>query len=461
MRAKIFGRALAALVIGLFSVSPAAAADDCLCTQRVDFKTSDGPQNWSVTADASGSLKVTLVLGISTTDTGDVNPDHLNASIYGPDGAWLHTIAIAGSVEGWVRGAFTVAPTIAGDVYRVEIHRSTPHPSPAHASRYWLRLDGADDAAIASPLRALNGGRTTWTFFADASDAMGVRIFDPFTYPNPPGDYPVMFQWIAPDGTAQPVGSYTVTGPGMDTMIPPPAGLVPGKWRLRLQTLSLANVGWGYAIEKTTGVDRRLHVEPGLAGLSNGGRVRFVGQSGAPFTDPVGFSAGFGETFTFPVSGGEFVTTNDSDVFPIPIAITPPAGMIATPPQFAFELVCDGFVEQTVVISAAPPALTVASSPGALWPPNHKMVTVNVDVDTSPDATIELVSITSNEPGVADDVAGAMFGTDDRTFQLRAERLGGGDGRIYTITYRATNAAGGSATATTTVVVAHDQGKKK
>jgi hypothetical protein len=244
----------------------------------------------------------------------------------------------------------------------------------------------------------------------------------------------------------------------MDTTIPPPTGLVPGKWQLRLQTLSFSNVGWGYNIEKTTGIDRRLHVEPGLAGLGNGGRLTFVDQYGAPFADPVGFTFGFGESFTFDISGGVFETTNDQDVFPIPVSITAPAGMIATPVQFFFLSPCDGFFEQTVVISPAPPALSVTLSPNVLWPPNNKMATIEAAIDTDA-ASVELVSIASSEPGGADDIAGAAIGTDDRTFQLRAQRKGGGPGRTYTITYRATNAAGVSTTATATVVVPHDQGQ--
>jgi hypothetical protein len=85
------------------------------------------------------------------------------------------------------------------------------------------------------------------------------------------------------------------------------------------------------------------------------------------------------------------------------------------------------------------------------------MRNIEASITTSPGATVQLVSITSDEP---DDnyVAGATFGTDDRSFQLRAKRLGGGDGRVYTVTYQATS-AGGTATASATVVVPHDQGK--
>jgi hypothetical protein len=293
---------------------------------------------------------------------------------------------------------------------------------------------------------------------------MGVRVSEAATFTNPPGDYPVMFQWIAPDGTAQPIGSYTVTGPPIDTVIPPPSGLVPGKWRLRLQTLSFGHPGFGYVIEKFTGTDRRLHVEPGLAGLGGGGRVQFVDQFGAPFTDPVGFTFGFGESFTFPITGGTFETTNEGDVFPIPVSITPPAGTVATPAQFAFLFPCDGFFKQTVVIAPPLPVITVAPSPQMLWPPNDKMRTVTVAIEASSPAgnptTVELVSIVSNEPGGAADIAGAAFGTDDRTFELRAKRLGGGYGRVYTVAYRVTDTVTGGATmATATVAVPHDLGR--
>ena len=78
---------------------------------------------------------------------------------------------------------------------------------------------------------------------------------------------------------------------------------------------------------------------------------------------------------------------------------------------------------------------------------------------------MKLVSITSNEPanGTGDgntspDIAGATFGTDDRTFQLRAERKGNGNGRIYTVTYSAQDASGNTAQQIATVTVAHDQG---
>jgi predicted extracellular nuclease len=106
------------------------------------------------------------------------------------------------------------------------------------------------------------------------------------------------------------------------------------------------------------------------------------------------------------------------------------------------------------------PTLSVSVSPNMLWPPNHKYVTVQATVTArdnyDPSPTVELVSVTSNEPddGLGDgDTADDIVITDSDTFQLRAERSGTGTGRVYTVTYRATDACGNSTTASATVTV--------
>src|SRR6266496_2816513 len=59
------------------------------------------------------------------------------------------------------------------------------------------------------------------------------------------------------------------------------------------------------------------------------------------------------------------------------------------------------------------------------------------------------------------DMEGADYGTDDRQFEVRSERKGtSSSGRTYTIKYSAEDASGNKGTATTTVTVRHDQGKK-
>jgi hypothetical protein len=107
-------------------------------------------------------------------------------------------------------------------------------------------------------------------------------------------------------------------------------------------------------------------------------------------------------------------------------------------------------------------------SPDHLWPPNHKMQNVQAifDIqDCDPAPKVQLLSVTSNEPdnGLGDgdtvsDISGASLGTDDRLVQVRAERAGGGSGRVYTFVYRVTDASGNATDATATVTVPHDQG---
>jgi hypothetical protein len=79
-----------------------------------------------------------------------------------------------------------------------------------------------------------------------------------------------------------------------------------------------------------------------------------------------------------------------------------------------------------------------------------------------PNPAVTLTSITSNEPenGAGDgntepDVQGAELGTADFAFQLRAERNGGGSGRVYTITYTVTDGSGNAVSASAQVAVPH------
>ncbi|MCP4594169.1 MAG: hypothetical protein GY842_25855, partial [bacterium] len=57
------------------------------------------------------------------------------------------------------------------------------------------------------------------------------------------------------------------------------------------------------------------------------------------------------------------------------------------------------------------------------------------------------------------DIQDADLDTDDREVRLRAERAGDGPGRIYTLTYRATDHVGNSVEESVEVSVPHDQGR--
>ena len=132
------------------------------------------------------------------------------------------------------------------------------------------------------------------------------------------------------------------------------------------------------------------------------------------------------------------------------------------------EPVNNDFSLDVLPVDTTPPELTVALSREILWPPNHKMHTIEATVaatdicDDDPD--IELVSIVSNEPdngqgdgNTVNDVQNADFGTEDTSFALRSERSGKGSGRIYTITYKATDGSGNETVVERTVSVAHNK----
>ncbi len=120
----------------------------------------------------------------------------------------------------------------------------------------------------------------------------------------------------------------------------------------------------------------------------------------------------------------------------------------------------------TVKIDKTPPTLACSVTPGVLWPPNHKLVALTASLTPSDSlsgpAGLTLTSVTSNEPdnGLGDgdqpnDIQGFLVGTACLTGQVRAERSGTGKGRVYTLTYQATDKAGNSATCSATVRVPH------
>lgn len=117
-------------------------------------------------------------------------------------------------------------------------------------------------------------------------------------------------------------------------------------------------------------------------------------------------------------------------------------------------------------VDSTPPQITVALTPDMIWPPNNKLVdvaaTVNVQDDQDPNPVVRLESIQCLDcASLADDVSEAAIGTDDRTFAVRATRLGERkEGRVYKAVYSATDAAGNTATAEATVQVPHDQRRR-
>ncbi|HXG55319.1 MAG TPA: hypothetical protein VNJ03_08045 [Vicinamibacterales bacterium] len=113
--------------------------------------------------------------------------------------------------------------------------------------------------------------------------------------------------------------------------------------------------------------------------------------------------------------------------------------------------------------TTAPVIQSVSASPNALWPPNHRMAPVAISANVTDNctaATWAVTSISSDEPvnGTGDgDTEPDWSIVSAHAVSLRSERAGSGDGRVYTVTITAKDAANNTSTATTTVTVPHNR----
>ena len=115
------------------------------------------------------------------------------------------------------------------------------------------------------------------------------------------------------------------------------------------------------------------------------------------------------------------------------------------------------------VVDTTPPSSNPLRT--SLWPPNHKLHSFTAgdcaraaDVcDPAPD--VRFSGVTSDEPADAEgdgSHAPDMVFDGARTVSLRAERQGGGNGRVYALGWFATDRSGNAAQGVCTVAVPHD-----
>jgi hypothetical protein len=112
--------------------------------------------------------------------------------------------------------------------------------------------------------------------------------------------------------------------------------------------------------------------------------------------------------------------------------------------------------------TTAPEIESITPSTATLWPPDNRMVPVELTValsdnsDANPRAHI--VSVQRSEPAARAPRNGADFEvTGPLSLNLRAQRDPNGPGRVYTITVQAIDASGNTSTETVTVSVPRDQ----
>ncbi len=104
----------------------------------------------------------------------------------------------------------------------------------------------------------------------------------------------------------------------------------------------------------------------------------------------------------------------------------------------------------TLTLNRPPSCTAVTPSLTELWPPNHTLQLVVLGHATDPDGDPLVYAITSvrqDEPtnGLGDgDTDIDAFNAGPGAVRLRAERAGGGDGRVYTIVFTVSDGKGGS-----------------
>jgi hypothetical protein len=122
------------------------------------------------------------------------------------------------------------------------------------------------------------------------------------------------------------------------------------------------------------------------------------------------------------------------------------------------------------VVDTTEPTLGCIASPTVLWPPNHRLVDVVIDTDVTDNSggpvTLS-VDVQSSEPPDAlgdastePDIIIGDVGSENTFLQLRSERSGMGDGRIYTVTVTAADESLNVATCKVEIVAPHDKKKK-
>ena len=125
------------------------------------------------------------------------------------------------------------------------------------------------------------------------------------------------------------------------------------------------------------------------------------------------------------------------------------------------------------VVDTTAPVITTNGLMPSLWPANHKYKTFNV-TDFVTGATdscntslglsgVVIEKVTSDETengngdGNTDD--DILIAANCKSVQVRAERQGGGNGRVYTITFKVTDASGNVGRKTAKIVVPHNPGE--
>ncbi len=208
---------------------------------------------------------------------------------------------------------------------------------------------------------------------------------------------------------------------------------------------------------------RSVNVSDTLApALMLNGAASMTVAVGSTFVDP-------GATATDACSGNltsaivkkGAVNTAVAGTYTLTYSVQDAAGLIST-------------VTRSVKVEQEPQSCTAVAvkSPREIWPPNHKMWSFKLSecavVQNPCGAPVDINAVGTITSIYSDEVEDASGNGDGSTlqdivitskssFQLRAERQGKGNGRVYGVNFKVTDSSGAEQTATCKFVVPHDQ----
>ena len=114
-----------------------------------------------------------------------------------------------------------------------------------------------------------------------------------------------------------------------------------------------------------------------------------------------------------------------------------------------------------ISIDKTAPVIACVAEPNSIWPPNRRLVPVQVTVTVADGLSgsdgFVLSSTSSDEPGPGD-IQGFVVGTPDTSGLVRAERSPRGDGRVYTLEYEGADRAGNTTACAARVEVPRRRG---
>lgn len=194
---------------------------------------------------------------------------------------------------------------------------------------------------------------------------------------------------------------------------------------------------------------------PGVSASSNGIDVYWDGNLIASITADGGPNT-IWTTYPYPVTATgsstdlEFVATGTNDSLG---GYLDSVSLVLSGCPEGYEIEGD-----TCVLSNQDPICDATSNVTTLWAPNHKMVPITISGGSDPDGdslTLTVTEVQQDEPtnglGDGDKSPDAIL----LPLQVRSERSGTGDGRVYEISYTLDDGNGGSCDGSITIGVPH------